>query len=257
MGRGRKKDEKNQTAGRRLMLARKTLGYTQATLLEWPRWEKNVEIFDVSTIGSWENQGVPESKIAKVADCFNVKQCFLTDPNITEEEFQDNILSGFGNPIKTPSSHVKKIIEDSELLAFNQKSSEITKGHLIYGFLTSGDRTLQELKSAVIEGKSFNIEKAKETLQHILKPEINSYKSPQKKRGYLTVLSQSQLLAEENKNHEVEDYHLLHMLLENIDDNLEYIFKHIDVDIKKLKKLVDRFIDDDLDKTRPIIKKFH
>ena len=62
---------------------------TVSSALLWPYFMK---LFDLLTIGSWENKGVPDHKVQAVADLFSIKSYYLTDPNIDDDQFRYLVL---------------------------------------------------------------------------------------------------------------------------------------------------------------------
>jgi tetratricopeptide (TPR) repeat protein len=94
----KKKEARYEIAGRRLAIARKVIGKTQRSIVAGDRWAKTVAIYDVKTIGLWENKGVPEDKLKKLSDFLNVPQYLLMDTEIEDEAFRKIIELKNGDP---------------------------------------------------------------------------------------------------------------------------------------------------------------
>lgn len=130
----RKKENKLKLAGDRLLIARLIYGKkSRSKLLDWERWTEFVEIYNESTIKRWENDGVPESKLRLVADCFNVPLYLFTDSNISNEKFSKIIELKKENQ----EADITPILKSMNAVGFNWKElsckTEALETDYVYG----------------------------------------------------------------------------------------------------------------------------
>ncbi|RZB38162.1 MAG: hypothetical protein SRB2_00508 [Desulfobacteraceae bacterium Eth-SRB2] len=91
MGRGRKPEERSIVAGIRFKRAIEIFGKKRTTIVYDRRWIKIVDIWDEKTIRTWVKDGIPLSKLSKVAQFFRVPGHIFSDEKINENEF-DKII---------------------------------------------------------------------------------------------------------------------------------------------------------------------
>lgn len=85
----KKKVKHYAIAGRRLRIAREILSETQESIVGLPNWKDIVDIYNPRTIGAWETKGVPENRLGKLADFFNIDPSLFYKEDIKDENFRE------------------------------------------------------------------------------------------------------------------------------------------------------------------------
>jgi transcriptional regulator with XRE-family HTH domain len=108
----------NRLAGKRFRIARKLYNLTQASIFDFNDFMKRVGVTDITTIGSWENKGIPDNKIQSVADLFSIKSYYLIDPDIDDDQFRYLVLLHKDADIQNLTSifdDITKFIDNNEI----------------------------------------------------------------------------------------------------------------------------------------------
>ena len=91
MSRGRKPEERSIVTGIRFKRAIEIFGKKRTTIVHDQRWMEIVDIWDEKTIRTWVKDGIPLSKLSKVAQFFGVPGHIFSNEKINEDEFDKTI----------------------------------------------------------------------------------------------------------------------------------------------------------------------